>query len=416
MAKKVFISYRRSDTQMTAGRLHDALVGQFGAAAVFRDKEAIRPGHDWLEEIQRALSEDTVVIALIGPQWTGSRDSRGRRRLDDPQDTNRLELELALAKKVPLIPVLVEGASIPEAGELPPSLEPLRRRHAIRLRDDDWDADFSRLARAVGSLGETPGTEAAGDSSVPGADVRKRSRFAIAGTLLAATVAAAVYWAISSQQAGRERSGPPTTAHADTATPAAPTTAPGPTSPRDFVVAGDIIPESGAEIPSRVAVAIYWGVDRSGGDTAFQDSNFSFVDPGTGKLGYSIAFSEPPSDAVLMDIDGVKLGVGYILAFGDLNANGILEKGEPIVGGAADNAVTYLRGDIRSVANPAAGRERNRLYTLLSLPEGYALTRRVPPEQHGFPVGFDDLVPVKAQRVTIVIPKDKATIKFPNWT
>jgi hypothetical protein len=75
-----------------------------------------------------------------------------------------------------------------------------------------------------------------------------------------------------------------------------------------------------------------------------------------------------------------------------------------------------IRGDLRSVANPAPGSKRNRLYTLLSLPQGYALTRSVLPEQHGFPVPFDDLVPIKTQRVNIVIPRDKPEIKFPNWT
>jgi hypothetical protein len=110
---------------------------------------------------------------------------------------------------------------------------------------------------------------------------------------------------------------------------------------RDFVVAGEIIPESGAAIPSRIAVAIQWGVDRStGGDTAFQDSHLSVLDPGTGRLAYSISLSAPPADEVLMDIDGVRLGVGCIVAFGDLNSNGILDEGEPIVGAAAQHAIT----------------------------------------------------------------------------
>jgi hypothetical protein len=106
MPKRIFISYRRSDTQMAAGRLRDALVGRFGAASVFRDKEAIRPGHDWVDEIRRALEGDVVVLALVGPQWANSQDAEGRRRLDDPEDSNRVELETALAKKVPVIPVL----------------------------------------------------------------------------------------------------------------------------------------------------------------------------------------------------------------------------------------------------------------------------------------------------------------------
>jgi hypothetical protein len=151
MATRIFISYRRSDTQMAAGRLHDALVARYGPASVFRDKEAIRPGYDWVEEIQNALAGEVVVLALLGPSWADARDAEGRRRLDDPQDSNRLELEIALQKKVPLVPVLVESANIPE--ELPPSLQALTRRHAVRLRDDDWEADFARLADALETLG-----------------------------------------------------------------------------------------------------------------------------------------------------------------------------------------------------------------------------------------------------------------------
>ena len=138
---------------MAAGRLYDGLVGRFGVASVFRDKEAIRPGYDWIDEIQNALDGDVVVLALLGPQWTDSRDAEGRRRLDDPEDSNRVELEAALTKRVPVIPILVEGANMPGADDLPSSLRALTRRNAVRLRDDDWDADFARLAEALTSLG-----------------------------------------------------------------------------------------------------------------------------------------------------------------------------------------------------------------------------------------------------------------------
>ena len=147
---------------MAAGRLYDGLVGRFGVASVFRDKEAIRPGYDWIDEIQNALDGDVVVLALLGPQWTDSRDAEGRRRLDDPEDSNRVELEAALSKRVPVIPILVEGANMPGADDLPSSLKALTRRNAVRLRDDDWDADFARLAEALTSLGlkASPGSQA----------------------------------------------------------------------------------------------------------------------------------------------------------------------------------------------------------------------------------------------------------------
>jgi hypothetical protein len=196
MTTRIFISYRRSDTQMAAGRLYDALVGRYGEASVFRDKEAIRPGYDWAEEIQNALAGDVVVLALLGPSWADARDAEGRRRLDDPRDPNRLELEIALQKKVPLIPVLVEAADIPE--ELPPSLIPLTRRHAVRLRDDDWEGDFVRLADALESLG----MKAPPDKRPPRVSQRRSSTTAVrltAATLAVTAVVGSVLWVNANQ-------------------------------------------------------------------------------------------------------------------------------------------------------------------------------------------------------------------------
>jgi hypothetical protein len=193
MAKRIFISYRRSDTQMAAGRLHDSLVGRFGGPSVFRDKEAIRPGYDWIEEIQNALAGDVVVLALLGPQWADSRDAEGHRRLDDPEDSNRVELETALSKKVPVIPVLVEGANVPDADVLPSSLRALTRRNAVRLRDDDWDADFSRLADALGSLGVIAASRP--QASPASHDSSRRSMWSVAAGLAAVALIASVFFA-----------------------------------------------------------------------------------------------------------------------------------------------------------------------------------------------------------------------------
>jgi TIR domain-containing protein len=190
MAKRIFISYRRSDTQMAAGRLHDSLVGRFGGPSVFRDKEAIRPGYDWIDEIQNALAGDVVVVALLGPQWADSRDAEGRRRLDDPEDSNRVELETALTKRVPVIPVLVEGANVPDADMLPSSLRALTRRNAVRLRDDDWDADFGRLADALGSLGVVASSRPQAGHS--GSQDSSRKQMWIVGAGLAALALVAV--------------------------------------------------------------------------------------------------------------------------------------------------------------------------------------------------------------------------------
>jgi hypothetical protein len=93
---KLFLSYRRSDTQMVAGRLRQSLVGRYGERTVFRDKDSIGAGEDWTQAIREGLTGDVVVLALIGHSWASAVDAQGQRRLDDPTDWNRIELEQAL--------------------------------------------------------------------------------------------------------------------------------------------------------------------------------------------------------------------------------------------------------------------------------------------------------------------------------
>jgi tetratricopeptide (TPR) repeat protein len=149
----VFISYRRSDTQMVAGRLRESLARRLGDGAIFRDKNSIGAGEDWIKAIEASLAGDVVVLALIGPGWAAARDEAGGRRLDDPADWNRVELEQALKRSGRVIPVLVDDAKMPRESELPESLRPLARCNALKLRDDDWDSDIERLIRAIGARG-----------------------------------------------------------------------------------------------------------------------------------------------------------------------------------------------------------------------------------------------------------------------
>ena len=148
---KLFISYRRSDTQMVAGRLRESLARHFGERAIFRDKNAIAPGEDWTKAVVAALGGGVVVLALIGPGWLTARDDTGRRRLDDPADWNRVELERAFERHSRVIPLLVDDAKPPAEADLPESLKALARSNALKLRDDDWDSDIERLVRALGA-------------------------------------------------------------------------------------------------------------------------------------------------------------------------------------------------------------------------------------------------------------------------
>jgi hypothetical protein len=108
-AGRVFISYRRGDAAYPAGRLFDRLVDRFGAGRVFEDVDSIEPGDDFAEVITATVESCAVLLAVIGPHWLAAAGQDGRRRLDDPEDFVRLEIEAALARGVRVIPVLVDG-------------------------------------------------------------------------------------------------------------------------------------------------------------------------------------------------------------------------------------------------------------------------------------------------------------------
>jgi hypothetical protein len=144
----VFISYRRQDSQSAAGRLADHLKEHL-RAPVFRDVETIEPGMDFVEAIEKALASCAVMLVVIGPRWVSVTDAAGRRRLDDPNDYTRLEVGTALKRNVRVIPVLVEGAVMPGADELPDELKPLARRNAIELSDKRWNYDVAQLVETV---------------------------------------------------------------------------------------------------------------------------------------------------------------------------------------------------------------------------------------------------------------------------
>src|SRR5437867_4322194 len=131
----VFLSYRRDDSAGHAGRLADTLVQRFGPSRVFFDLGSIELGRDFLAATIEALARCSVVLALIGPRWLDARTAAGTRRLDDPDDYVRRELEVAFAHDVRLIPVLHSGCTMPVAADLPPSLRPLVRCNAFELID-----------------------------------------------------------------------------------------------------------------------------------------------------------------------------------------------------------------------------------------------------------------------------------------
>lgn len=152
---RIFISYRREDGAYPAGWLFDRLVDQFGVGQVFKDVDSIELGDNFAEEIQGAVKQCSVLLAVIGPRWLVVTGRDGRRRLDDPDDFVRLEIEEALIRNIPVIPILVDGTRMPSRTELPSTLQNLTFRNALELSPGRFGADFDRLMSALAGLGQS---------------------------------------------------------------------------------------------------------------------------------------------------------------------------------------------------------------------------------------------------------------------
>jgi hypothetical protein len=153
---RIFVSYRRDDARGDAGRLTDNLKLHFGDNQIFRDVEAIEAGVDFVEAINIAVSQCAVLLAIMGPNWLKVTDSQSRRRLDDPNDFVRLEIAAALQRNIRVVPVLVGGAVMPKAEDLPQGLESLARRQAHELSDPRWDFDVRQLIETLERAGIKP--------------------------------------------------------------------------------------------------------------------------------------------------------------------------------------------------------------------------------------------------------------------
>jgi TIR domain len=153
---RIFLNYRRDDSSGYALSLYHNLADHFGADQVFMDIDTIAPGENFVARIEETMSTCDVVVALIGRDWLTASDASGNRRLDDPGDFVRLELESAIEREVPLVPTLVHRAQIPQANELPEPLRPLVLRQGIELHDSTWRTDVARLIRVFERLAAPP--------------------------------------------------------------------------------------------------------------------------------------------------------------------------------------------------------------------------------------------------------------------
>jgi formylglycine-generating enzyme required for sulfatase activity len=153
---KIFISYRRAEDNKSyiVGVIHEKLSERFGKENVFRDTYDINPGTEWRERLEREVNSCKLMLIIIGPDWANLAHPNGEKRLFDPEDITRWEIETGLRRSreenISLIPVLVTGASLPHKEELPPSLQELIKLQAISLRNfPDFDADMEKLIQNI---------------------------------------------------------------------------------------------------------------------------------------------------------------------------------------------------------------------------------------------------------------------------
>ncbi|HUG90094.1 MAG TPA: protein kinase [Planctomycetaceae bacterium] len=173
---RIFISYRRDDSIDIAGRIYDRLEGEFGREAVFIDVDAIPPGVDFREHLTSAVGACDVLLAVIGDEWLEVRHEAGllagTRRLDDPADFVRIEIEAALTRGIRVIPVLVGQAKMPAPERLPAELAQLAFRNAAEVRSGrDFRGHVERLIKA---LHGDPAAEAA--ATAPGGSRERASQ------------------------------------------------------------------------------------------------------------------------------------------------------------------------------------------------------------------------------------------------
>jgi hypothetical protein len=131
----IFISYRERDSKGWALSLRDRLVEEFGEARVFLDKDTLKAGK-WKDQIEQALGDCNIVLVVIGRGWRNAQDDEGRQRLMLDDDVHRREIALALARPdVTVIPVVVDGATMPKPDELPPDIRNLIQQQSRAISD-----------------------------------------------------------------------------------------------------------------------------------------------------------------------------------------------------------------------------------------------------------------------------------------
>lgn len=149
---RIFISYRRDDSAGYTGRVYDRLAEEYGSESIFMDVDTIPPGVDFKRYIESHVAACNVMLVMIGKQWTSITDAQGQRRLDNPGDFVRLEIASALRREIPVVPVLVRGATMPGSDELPDDLQGLLWRNGVTVDDRKFHHDMDDLIKGIDFL------------------------------------------------------------------------------------------------------------------------------------------------------------------------------------------------------------------------------------------------------------------------
>ncbi|MGO9483548.1 MAG: formylglycine-generating enzyme family protein [Rhodomicrobium sp.] len=152
MAGKIFINYRRSLNLVEAQLLQKVLQRHFGKAGVFLDVSGLEGGQHWLHTLEGQVDASAAMVSLIAKGWTGLTDERGQRRLDNPDDFVRFEIARAFSRKIPVLPLRLNGADMPGVADLPLNLVQLAFQQAMHLRGETFDDDADKIAGRLKEL------------------------------------------------------------------------------------------------------------------------------------------------------------------------------------------------------------------------------------------------------------------------
>ncbi len=148
MSRKIFISYRRSDSADFSVALYNELRGYYDESFIFKDINTIQPGQQFAEVLENALDHCAVVLVVIGPTWLTVSGAR----LFEEHDWVRQEIARALARNLRVIPILANGTKMPKTEELPDDLHGLCKRQALEIDNQRFEYDVAQLCRAIQDL------------------------------------------------------------------------------------------------------------------------------------------------------------------------------------------------------------------------------------------------------------------------